>query len=44
MMPENPIPIFGIGEKTRLMFALSSADKEIETMTNVRKGFNDDAI
>jgi hypothetical protein len=36
-MPENPIPIFGVGEKTLLMFALSSADKEIETVTKVRK-------
>jgi hypothetical protein len=37
-MSENPIPIFGIGEKTLLMFALSPADKEIETVTNVQKG------
>jgi hypothetical protein len=36
-MPENPTPIFCLGEKTLLMFALSSADKEIETVTKVRK-------
>jgi hypothetical protein len=36
-MRENPIPIFGVGEKTLLMFALSSADKEIETVIKVRK-------
>ena len=35
MTPENPIPIFAVGEKNVIMFGLSSADKEMKTVTNV---------